>query len=129
MMQNNQRKTSSFARLLMLFSSILLFFLALTANNTHYKLEKEEEKQAKLLQINSLDEIIAATSREGFVKNRFDSIAQVVEAEDFTTELLLKQLEKIKSEFKTEIKCFYYENHILKKAFKPLNQNLSCSQT
>lgn len=124
MMQNNQRKTSSFARLLMLFSSILLFFLALTANNTHYKLEKEEEKQAKLLQINSLDEIIAATSREGFVKNRFDSIAQVVESEDFTTELLLKQLEKIKSEFKTELKCFYYENHILKTSFQASKSEL-----
>ncbi|MFZ5950364.1 MAG: SpoIIE family protein phosphatase [Candidatus Rifleibacteriota bacterium] len=110
------RSSASFGRLLMLFSSIMFFFLALTSDQTHKKIALEEEKRQNLQEISSLDDIIAATTLEGFIRDQILDIHNLISRSDFSQEKLDSIVETKARDSNTFLKCFYYENLILKKS-------------
>jgi HAMP domain-containing protein len=117
-------QTASFGRLLLLFLAIMLVFLALTANQTFFKLQNEEEKMASLKLISSLDPVIAKTSEESFINDRFNEVFGTMNQNGIDSQELETIIYKIGQEFDTRLKCFFYQNNQLKKSITDDQEDL-----
>ncbi|MEW6712484.1 MAG: hypothetical protein AB1403_21890, partial [Candidatus Riflebacteria bacterium] len=124
MSASEARPSASFGRLLLLFSSIMFFFLAITSDQTHTKIALEEEKLFNLQEISSLDDIIAATTLESFIRDQILEIQNLVSNKDFSQEKLDSIIETQTKTSNTFFKCFYYEKLELKKSLNATKEEI-----
>lgn len=106
----NLKRTASFGRLLMLFTAILLLFLALTSSQTLMKLKNDETKNFDLKLKSSLDQVIARTSEESFIHDRFNEIISVTNKKGIESPELSEELRKMETFYGTTLKCFFYKD-------------------
>lgn len=113
----NNNKNASFGRLILIFLAILLLFLSGTAKNSLSRFESEQQNKIEQDLTSSLDPIIAQVTEESFIRNRFKQIANILDQNGISPELIDKEMQNLSLNFQTEIKGFFYKNFELKRSY------------
>lgn len=124
MQHDNKPRTVSFGRLALIFISMMFLFLVLLASQTSEKLAKESERQLRKQLEASLDRVIARTSDESFVHDRFMTLVETAAAKGITSPELENAVAASANEFKVPVKAFFYRHNKLVKAFNADNNDL-----
>ena len=124
MQTDKKPKSVSFGRLALIFASIMFLFLALLAEQTSEKLQKEFDRQLLKQLEASLDPVIARTSDESFVYDRFMTLVETVTTRGINSPELENAVAIASNTFKVQIKAFFYQQNKLIKAFAAQDEDM-----
>ena len=124
MKPDSKHKAASFGRLSVIFTGIMLLFLALIASQTAEKLKLEHERKSLKSLESSLDQVIAQTSDEAYIQNRFQQLISTARQAGIESPELENEIARCINNYKTPLKAFFYRNNKLIKAFNETPEDL-----
>lgn len=124
-MSERRYKSASFGRLAMIFAGIMFLFLTLSASQTAEKLKRDFERHLLKTLETSLDPLIAATSDEAYVFDRFKHMIATARNSGIDSQELAKAVEQSASRYETPVKAFFYSHNQLKKSFNASPEELA----